>query len=464
MRIGDYVLANMPGEMTVEMARRVRKHLLDCPIDCDASGRQILHHAVLVGLANDYMSYATTPEEYDYQWYEGTFTLWGRQEGPFLLDRFGQLVDAMLHGRQVTFQEPPDTSGSQADNVSPVTQALSNAPLTPRPGTVLVNPPVTVKRGQVVDFSWVGGQPSAEVVQDRALVSTQCDVNGEWRSAFSDESPDDITDYARAGVTDHWGSRWDVTLDAPARAYRFAVTGRAYIGGQITPYSVNSQSFTVVPSDGLTVRAAAPGTGSTLVQAAYPKADPTTNFRLRPTSPTSGRVTITVHHVGGTTQTGAGGYQPALHAYAVPISSQPGDTVTVAAGGLVDAVANTNGAPQSLTVGSTLPATSSTGLTIPAAPGLPTSSVVQTCSSSPTAEVGHASTRGTTSPSAASGSAGVASITSAAAGTAGTVSTAGRLGAIPASRRAWPGLVSLVLVLGVGAYALARRLRRHPRR
>jgi neutral ceramidase len=410
MRIGDYAFANIPGEMTVQMARRVRKHILDCPIDCDAKGNQIVHHALVVGLANDYMSYITTPQEYDYQWYEGTFTLWGQQEGPLLQDRFGQLADAMLHGKPVSFQEPPDTSGTQADNVSPLTQARSNAPLTSAPGTVLTKPPTSVKRGQMANFTWVGGQPSAEVVQDQAFVTTQCQVGLKWRSAFSDGSGDSLTDYYRKGVEDHWGTRWDVPLDAPAGGYRFSVSGQAYSGGQVKPYAVDSSAFNVQPSDELTVTAAAPSGGATLVRAAYPKPitpaatpgpiygpndvvdsvgravepqdlprDPNVNFRLRPAGPTSGRVTITVTHANGTSVTGSGTYDPAQKAYVVPVVSQVGDTVSVQTGALADVYGNNNGKAQSVKASGTLPPPVDTGLTLPVAPGLPTPALESRC-------------------------------------------------------------------------------------
>jgi hypothetical protein len=489
MRIGDYLLANMPGEMTVQMARRVRYHILQCPIDCDASGNQIVHHALLVGLANDYMSYTTTPEEYDYQWYEGTFTLWGQQEGPLLRDRFGKLVDAMLHGNQVSFVEPPDTSGTQADNVSPVTQALSNVPLTAPPGTPLLKPASSVKRGHVANFTWVGGQPSAEVVQDQAFITTECQVAGKWRATFSDGSGDALTDYLRKGVEDHWGTRWDVPLDAPAGSYRFTVKGQAYVGGQIQPYSTPGKAaiFNVQPDDELTVTSSAPNGSTTLVGAAYPKPtppkaspgpiygpndlvdtlarlaerhelppDPNMNFRLRPAGPTSGSITITVTHQDGTTATGTGTYDAARRAYVVSISSQVGDTVSVAPRGLIDAYGNNNGALSTVKVAGALTPLADTGITLPQAAGLPTPAIELACAgNAPAPVVGQTSSSGTSSGASAPVASAPASASSSA------TSLAGRQ--VSASSRVWPWLVAMVLMLGLGTY-IGARLRRRWRR
>jgi neutral ceramidase len=72
--IGDLLLlAAMPVEMTTTMGARVRRRLE--PL---WPGSRV----ALVGLANEYFSYTTTPEEYGAQQYEGASTLAGPQEGP----------------------------------------------------------------------------------------------------------------------------------------------------------------------------------------------------------------------------------------------------------------------------------------------------------------------------------------------------------------------------------------------
>ncbi len=47
---------------------------------------------MLIGLANEYASYFTTPEEYAAQHYEGASTLYGTYSGPLLADRLRQLA------------------------------------------------------------------------------------------------------------------------------------------------------------------------------------------------------------------------------------------------------------------------------------------------------------------------------------------------------------------------------------
>ncbi len=46
----------------------------------------------LIGLANEYISYCSTPDEYNAQDYVGASTVWGPEEGPFLACRLRELA------------------------------------------------------------------------------------------------------------------------------------------------------------------------------------------------------------------------------------------------------------------------------------------------------------------------------------------------------------------------------------
>ena len=81
--IGDLLLAGLPGEFTMVMGRRIETGLID------AGGAE---HVLLVGLANGYLSYFATPEEYDLQHYEGASTLYGPASGPLIAHALWQLV------------------------------------------------------------------------------------------------------------------------------------------------------------------------------------------------------------------------------------------------------------------------------------------------------------------------------------------------------------------------------------
>jgi len=83
--IGDLLLAAVPVEMTATMGLRVRRQLE--PL---WPGSRI----AIVGLANEYFSYTTTPEEYAAQQYEGASTLAGPMEGPAIGEMLTGVVAA----------------------------------------------------------------------------------------------------------------------------------------------------------------------------------------------------------------------------------------------------------------------------------------------------------------------------------------------------------------------------------
>jgi neutral ceramidase len=355
MRLGDTLLLNVPGEVTVQMGRRMRQAVLSSPANTGPNGTRPADSAVVVGLANDYLAYLTTPEEYDRQMYEGTFTLFGTQQGPYVAERMRALTDALLSGAPgPPYVEPPDTS-VRTENVSPATQAASVG--REQPGTVLAEPRPRVERGHVVELSWVVGQPSAEVVPGEVFVATQRrggrpeGVGGGrrqstgrpepgWRTVFTDESFDGITTYDGSGQVDRWSTRWDVPLDAEEGAYRFVVTGQAYVDGALTPYTVTSREFSVTPSSGLRVTQVQVRENVVVVRSAYPPADPAVHFRERAAAPTSGSATVEVVRPDGSVVTAIGSYDEGLRGFVVPVAQ--GRSVRVPAGGLVDGWGNSN--------------------------------------------------------------------------------------------------------------------------
>jgi hypothetical protein len=90
-RLGDRWLAYVPAELTITAGQRLR-HAIEAQ-----SGPEARDRALVVGLANAYIEYVTTPEEYELQRYEGGSTLYGANTLGFLLERFAWL-SAVLRG------------------------------------------------------------------------------------------------------------------------------------------------------------------------------------------------------------------------------------------------------------------------------------------------------------------------------------------------------------------------------
>ena len=86
--VGGLLLATLPGEFTVIAGRRIAGALRNAaaPSAVDIA---------LIGLANEYLSYFTTREEYDAQHYEGSSTLYGSGSAALVQSELVRLVEGL---------------------------------------------------------------------------------------------------------------------------------------------------------------------------------------------------------------------------------------------------------------------------------------------------------------------------------------------------------------------------------
>jgi hypothetical protein len=313
-------MATMPGEPTISMGRRIERSILQAAVD--SAGRRIFKNAITVGLANDYVSYMATIQEYEAYRYEGSFSLFGQQTGNVLKGRLVHLARLMGLGRPVepcdiarNCLEPPDTSQA----------AIAPTPTAPdlMVGTT-ERQPVDVQRFAGTRFQWIGGGPSAEWRPGVAKVALQRQTPAGFVTVASDLDSDVPVHYDKCGGQHHWTAFFDPTADQPQGRYRFHVTGYgATAPGTTAPYSLDSAPFTVTPYTGLMIASTGPNTFSV----ANPSPDPLGNFHYRGQVDTSATVNGTLPST---------------------FTLSPNQTLVVPPGGIVDANGNTN--DQTITV------------------------------------------------------------------------------------------------------------------
>ncbi|MBW1881375.1 MAG: neutral/alkaline non-lysosomal ceramidase N-terminal domain-containing protein, partial [Deltaproteobacteria bacterium] len=86
IRVGEVWIATVPGEPTTSVGLEIRKAI--------RSARNTLDAPVIVaGISGEYCGYVTMPGEYDAQHYEGSSTVWGREQGRWLAEQFARLVE-----------------------------------------------------------------------------------------------------------------------------------------------------------------------------------------------------------------------------------------------------------------------------------------------------------------------------------------------------------------------------------
>jgi hypothetical protein len=239
-RIGKLGIAAYPVELTKQMGKRIRDGLIQ------GSGGA-LDRIVIAGLTNGYWSYTTTPEEYGYCGYEGSFTLFGREEGYGWLAAGNQLMKALLDSRPAPagFPEPPDLAFASSQT-TPIRS-------TPEAGTAVKQPVALARYGRAV-FSWQGGDPQVDAPRGTPFVTLQLQgKRGRWRSVATDDTFEDTT---QRGAGDVWTETFQFDRCRELGTYRFHVTGRAVrsAGGVASPYVVDSKPFDVaavriVPGD-----------------------------------------------------------------------------------------------------------------------------------------------------------------------------------------------------------------------
>jgi neutral ceramidase len=225
-RVGDTLLLALPTEMTTQMGRRVRAAVL-------AAGGPAIKRVAIVGLANSYVSYTATPEEYDACHYEGSFTLYGREQGARWRDTGAVLARALASGADApapAFRFPPLLGLPGGGGSAPRTS--------PQAGKAARQPADRVPRMGIATFAWHGGDPQVDAPRGKTFVATQHHDTDGWQTLYTDDGVQDTVTRAKGDV---WTQRFQVGECDPVGDYRFVVTGRSAAGA----YSVTSQTFRV---------------------------------------------------------------------------------------------------------------------------------------------------------------------------------------------------------------------------
>lgn len=225
-RIGDLGITAIPSEVTKQMGVRIREAIRQ-----ESDGE--LSRVVMAGLSNGYLSYTSTPEEYDACQYEGSFTLFGRQQGPRYRDYTVDLTRALLFGA-----EPPASFPAplQLDQGGPF---VIPAEETPNAGTPVAQPEDVSRNGRAT-FSWNGGDRALDAPAGETFVTLERLRDGEWTVADTDDSFADTFERSAGNV---WTETYQFDACDPLGIYRFRVTGRADRGSGPERYELVSDTF-----------------------------------------------------------------------------------------------------------------------------------------------------------------------------------------------------------------------------
>ncbi|KAI0250039.1 Neutral/alkaline nonlysosomal ceramidase [Lactifluus subvellereus] len=268
LRVGNFVMLIIPGEMTTMAGRRIREAVRARLIADEMIGEDAC--VVIAGPGNTYGHYVTTIEEYGVQRYEGASTIFGPYTLDAYIDKYTGLV-SYLADNATTGAEPPSDPAPPDLTLNPkssrvccffhdfvpltLPSALFQLPvILDSPafghgfGDVLIDVPAgsVFKAGQTVWAQFVGANPRNNLRLEGTFLSVEQFIDGKWRAVRSDSHPSTIYRWSRVflGIS-NVNVSWTIESGTPSGTYRLVYFGDSKVGRDISSFSGVSSSFSV---------------------------------------------------------------------------------------------------------------------------------------------------------------------------------------------------------------------------
>jgi neutral ceramidase len=240
-KIGGFVIAAAPFELTTMSGRRIKETIMrQLP---SAEKNQV----VLSALANAYVQYITTNEEYQLQRYEGASTIFGPWALAALQQQYTKLAKALVNGDKVDAgPTPPDLLDVQVNLQSGV--AFDDKPLGKEFGSIERDVKSSYKPGEKVEAVFWGAHPKNNYHTMDTFLAVQHLENGQWKTVRTDRDWDTEYRWQRNAIAYSLVSvGWRTATDIPVGQYRIVQYGdwKSFWGGKITPYTGYSSVFSI---------------------------------------------------------------------------------------------------------------------------------------------------------------------------------------------------------------------------
>ena len=198
--------------------------------------------------------------------YETTLAPWGWRFSDYLVERvsdaYGMLMDSEFEPRVPHVLPQEFTPFDQEPFEIDLTDASEV-------GVIKEDVPETVTRFDLIEFSWQGGDPGAEMPQTPLVTLEYEEEDGSWvtpmtaaHRPYTNREALMMTRLRQRGRTYDWVVRWEELKDFPLGNYRFRINGHYQesegAGGRM-PYEAFTSEFELVPTDGVVIT----GTAST---------------------------------------------------------------------------------------------------------------------------------------------------------------------------------------------------------
>ena len=270
MRIGPRLIVSVPGEGTKEMGARVRSAV------ASAVAGSPVKRVVVSGLANEFVLYFTTPEEYSRQHYEGGNTHFGTWSSLVIQEGLAELAGRLVRGEPA--QEPMDF-----DPTNGVTPDGPPYPDGADSGSLLEEPEAGYRRLEHARVIWQGGADGLDRPVDKPFVIAERRVGGGWVPEADDLGLAMLWKVDEDGVHEAF---WEIPINAPRGTYRFVIRAKLY--------RLVSSSFRVRRSNALTLAESDAPSPRLAVSLLYPQPIRDVDITSRPQAASGGVVRFNV--------------------------------------------------------------------------------------------------------------------------------------------------------------------------
>ena len=310
-RVGRRLIVSLPGEGTKEVGLRIRER-----VAAAAAGFGV-ERVVLSGLANEFVLYFTTPEEYERQHYEGGNTHFGRYSSNLMIQELGRLAGTLVRGQPAPAPVEFDaTNGVQPDGQPYGSGAAS--------GAILEQPAGAYPRLGHARVAWQGGPQGLDRPVDRAFVTAERRAGSKWVRAEDDLG---LTMLWKVDDAGRYDAMWEIPRNVPLGDYRLVIDAKQY--------RLVSRTFRVERSNALIIRQVPARHGFAAVALEYPEAIRDVDITTRPKYADGGVVKF---RVGDEVVRVAQGPDSAF-----TVRVPGGEPLSIAAGGARDRWGNANG-------------------------------------------------------------------------------------------------------------------------
>jgi hypothetical protein len=266
VRIGPRLIVTLPGEGTKEVGARIRTAV------ANAVAGSGIDRVVISGLANEFILYLTTPEEYDRQHYEGGNTHFGRWSAVLIQQELARLSGTLARGEPA----PAPADFDPTNSVTPDGPAYDSGAAS---GTIVDQPTRLYERLSRATLAWQGGAQGLDRPVDKAFVTAERRDGRRWVRVDDDLG---LAMLWKVNAAGRYDVQWEIPREAPVGEYRFRVTAKRY--------TLTSDTFQVDPAATLTIERVDAGAGKFAVRLAYPPAVENQDLTYRPKYANGGAV------------------------------------------------------------------------------------------------------------------------------------------------------------------------------